>query len=128
MTDKSPVDFFQLLIPDDLFQVVVDETNRFAQQYMNATELTCFSRVCVWEKTAHTLAEMKKFLAIVITMGFVVLPQIEDGWSTKWPFAMTTFSSIHRGYWFGDETGCMHAYKIKKRRRLQWTAAGQCWE
>ena len=27
-------------------------------------------------------------------MGFVVLPQIEDAWSTKWPFAMTTFSSI----------------------------------
>jgi len=27
-------------------------------------------------------------------MGFVVLPQIEDAWSTKWPFAMPTFSSI----------------------------------
>ena len=94
MTDKSPIDFFQLLIPDDLLQVVVDETNRFAQQYINATELSRFSRVRLWEKTAHTLAEMKKFLALVITMGFVVLPQIEDAWSTKWPFAMTTFSSI----------------------------------
>ena len=93
MTDKSPIDFFQLLIPDDLLQVVVDETNRFAQQYINATELSRFSRVRLWEKTAHTLAEKKCFLP-VITMGFVVLPQIEDAWSTKWPFAMTTFSSI----------------------------------
>ena len=93
MTDKSPIDFFQL-IPDDFLQVVVDETNLFAQQYINATELSRFSRVRLWEITAHTLAEMKKFLALVITMGFVVLPQIEDAWSTKWLFAMTTFSSI----------------------------------
>ena len=65
----------------------------FAQQYINATELSRFSRVHVWEKTAHTLAEMK-FLATVITVGFVVLPQIEDLWSNKWPFAITTFSTI----------------------------------
>ena len=28
-----------------------------------------------------------------------------------------------RGYWFGNETGCAHAYKIKKWRPLQRTAA-----
>jgi len=49
MTDKSPVDFFQLLIPD-LLQVVVKETNRFAQQYIDTTELSRFSRVQAWEK------------------------------------------------------------------------------
>ena len=50
MTDKSPVDFFQLLIPDDLLQVVVDETNRFTQQYVNVTELTRLSRVVCGRK------------------------------------------------------------------------------
>ena len=94
MTDKSPVDFFQLLIPDDLLQVVVDQTNLFAQQYIGATELPRFSRVREWEKTPHNFAELKKFLAVIIIMGLVVLPQIEDAWSTKWPFATTTFSSI----------------------------------
>ena len=84
MTDKSLVDFFQLLIPDDLLQVVVKETNRFAQQYID-TELSRFSRVRAWEKKPHNLAELKKFYAIVIVMGFVVLPQIEDAWSTIWP-------------------------------------------
>ena len=54
MRDKSPIDFFELLIPDDLLQVVVDETNWFAQQYINTTELSCFSRVQLWEKK-HTL-------------------------------------------------------------------------
>ena len=58
MTDKSPVDFFQLLIPDDLLQVVVEETNRFAQQYIDTTELSRFSRVRAWEKKPHNLAEL----------------------------------------------------------------------
>ena len=75
MTDKSPVDFFQLLIPDDLLQVVVQETNRFAQQYIDTTGLSRFSRVRAWEKKPHNLADLKKFLAIVIVMGFVVLPR-----------------------------------------------------
>ena len=78
MTEKSPVDFFQLFISDELLQVIVDQTNLFAQQYIDATELSRFSRVREWEKTPHNLAEMKKFLAIIITMGLVVLPQIED--------------------------------------------------
>ena len=94
MTDKSPVEFFQLLLPDDLLQVVVDQTNLFARQYIDTTELSRFSKVREWEKRPHNLAELKKFLTIIIVMGFVELPQIEDAWSTKWPFATTTFSTI----------------------------------
>ena len=45
------------------------------------------------EKTTQP-CRVEEILAIVIVMGFVVLPQIEDAWSTKWPFAMPTFSSI----------------------------------
>lgn len=94
MTDRSPLDFFQLLVPDDLLQVVVDQTNLFARQYIDATELSRFSRVRGWEKQPHDLAELKKFLVTIIAMGLVQLPSIEDGWSTRWPFAMPTFSSI----------------------------------
>ena len=77
MTDKSPVDFFQLLIPDDLLQVVVDQTNLFAQQYIGATELPRFSRVREWEKTPHNLAELKKFLAVIIIMGWSCSPRLK---------------------------------------------------
>ena len=74
--------------------MVVDQTNLFAQQYIASTELSRYSRVREWEKTHHNIAELKKFLVIIIVMGFVQLPQIEQAWSTKWPFATTTFSSI----------------------------------
>ena len=30
------------------------------------------------------------------------------------------------GYWFGNGTGCAHAYKIRKWRPSQQTAPGQC--
>ena len=75
-------------------QVVVDQTNLYARQYIDSTDLPRRSRVHDWEKAPHDIAELKKFLAIVIVMGFVQLPQIEQAWSTKWPFASSTISSI----------------------------------
>ena len=75
-------------------QVVVDQTNLHAQQYCSSAELKTFSRVHEWDKASHDLAEMKRFLALIIVMGIVHLPHIEQAWSTKWPFASTTFYSI----------------------------------
>ncbi len=37
---------------------------------------------------------MKKFLCLVIVMESIHYPAIEDYWSTSWPFASSTFSSI----------------------------------
>ena len=55
MTDKSPVEFFQLLLPDDLLQVVVDQTNLFSMQYIDTTELSRFVESAgVGEETTHS--------------------------------------------------------------------------
>ena len=75
-------------------QVVVDQTNLYAQQYLDANELGHRSRVHDWKKAPHNLAELKKFLALIIVMGIVQLPNIEQAWSTKWPDASSSFSSI----------------------------------
>ena len=32
MSDKSPLDFFKLLVPNDILELVVDQTSLFAQQ------------------------------------------------------------------------------------------------
>ena len=48
---------------------------------------------------------------------------MQSCWSTR------TISRVHqshfqtndRGYWFGNETGCAHAHKMKKRRPSQRT-------
>ena len=49
-----------------------------------------------WVRSAHVhdVAELKKFLAMVIIMGLISYPSIEDYWVISWPLATPTFSSI----------------------------------
>ena len=77
-----------------MLETVVDETKLFSQQYIATHKLGPKSRVHRWNNTPHTLAELKKFLALIITMGLVDYPRIEDAWVTTWPFASYTFSSV----------------------------------
>ncbi len=94
MANKSPIDFLQLFVTDDILQAIVEQTNLFAQQFMDSHELPRRSRARQWDKSPHCLAELKKFLAAVIIMGLVDYPCMEDYWVTSWPFATTTFHSI----------------------------------
>ena len=94
MTNKSPIDFLQLLITDEMLEAIVVQTNLFAEQFIDKHELSSRSRVqqCNW--SPHDVAELRKFLALVVIMGLVPYPCIEDSWVTSWPFATTTFSSV----------------------------------
>ena len=44
MTNKAPIDFFQLFI-DTIVESIVEQTNLFAQQYTDSHELSRRSRV-----------------------------------------------------------------------------------
>ena len=94
MTNKAPIDFFQLFFTDIILKSIVDQTNLFAQQYMEGHELSHRSRVQQWVCSVHDLAELKRFLALIIIMGLISFPSIKDCWVTSWPFATFTFSSI----------------------------------
>ena len=94
MTNKAPIDFFQLFITDTIVESIVEQTNLFAQQYTDSHELSRRSRVQQWGRSVHDMAELKRFLALVVLMGLINFPSIEDCWVTSWPFATFTFSSI----------------------------------
>ena len=94
MTDKSPLDFFKLMVTDEMLDHIVEQTNIYAQQYIDSTTLPPHSRVHGWSKEVHNRAELKKFLAMTITMGLVNYPHIEDYWATYWPYATPTFSKV----------------------------------
>ena len=96
MTEKSLQDLFQLFVTDDMLEVITEQTKLFAQQYINSHELAQQSRVQQRVRSAHVhdVAELKKFLAMVMIMGLISYPYIEDYWVTSWPFATPTFSSI----------------------------------
>ena len=47
-----------------------------------------------WLKEEHTIAELRRFPALIIIMEIVSYPQIESHWSTSWPYATDAFSSV----------------------------------
>ena len=79
-----------------LDHIIVEQTNIYVQQYIDTTTLPPHSCVHGWKKV-HNQAELKKFLAMIITMGLVNYPRVEDYWATYWPYAIPSFSKvIHR--------------------------------
>lgn len=81
MINKSPIDFFSLLVTDDVLNKIVLRTNAYAINKISlANEASKAARIRDW--VATNLTEIKKFFALIIYMGIVRLPKIADYWST----------------------------------------------
>ena len=74
-----PIDIFLQFLSDDILEMIVQETNRFAQQIIESAPLTRKSRLNSW--IPMTKSEFKIFLGLVIYMGLVPLPEISLYWS-----------------------------------------------
>ena len=98
MTEKFLLDFFQLFVTDDMLEAITEQTKLFAQQYIDSHELAQRSRVqqWVWYAHVHEVVELKKFLAMVITMGLISYPSIEEYRVTSWPFPFSSILSHDR--------------------------------
>ena len=64
MSGKDSVDFFQLFLTDNMLERIVEETNRYANDFIESNELPPHSRVQQWKNCS--LDEIKKFAAITI--------------------------------------------------------------
>ena len=91
---NRPLEYFTLLMTDDMLQNIVTQTNLNAQQYIESHDIPPHSRVRRWSKFAHDLSELKKFFAIIILMGLVRYPEIESHWAIHWPFTNSHCSSV----------------------------------
>eukprot|EP00745_Piridium_sociabile_P004562 TRINITY_DN12743_c0_g1_i2.p1 TRINITY_DN12743_c0_g1~~TRINITY_DN12743_c0_g1_i2.p1 ORF type:complete len:167 (+),score=34.64 TRINITY_DN12743_c0_g1_i2:343-843(+) len=80
--DFSPVDYFQLFFPDDVFQFLATETNRYAAQFLQGRALSTHSRFKKWVET--DMSEMKAFAALQIAMGLCQKSDLEEYWSEWW--------------------------------------------
>ena len=86
---STPLDYFQQFVPDALFQTIVDETNLYARQWIDSHTRYLLekpkSRVHVWIKQGQTnVEEMKAFIAVVVNMGLIKLPDIPSYWCTQY--------------------------------------------
>ena len=94
MSGASPLQFFQQMVSDQMLDNIVEQTNLYAQQYMESTNLPPNSRAHGWSHSPFNRVELKKFLAMTITMGIVSYPEMEDYWSTSLPYATPAFSKV----------------------------------
>lgn len=90
--DATPLQVFQILLPDDILQVVVSQTNLYAQQVLSKGGLKKSSRVKLWKPV--TLMELKNFIALTIFMGLDEKPAIADYWAKRGIFHNYVFRSI----------------------------------
>ena len=92
MNNKSPIDFFKMLVTLDN---IVDQTNLYANEFFeNHSAIPPRSRLHSWKKIFLSVSEFLKVLALIVVMGVVRLPRMEDHWAQKWPFESHSFSKI----------------------------------
>ena len=83
------VDFLGLLLDDEFFKLLVDQTNLYAAQYLAAQlELPPHSRIRKWVDVS--IPDMKTFLSLYLLTGIVVKPELQQYWSTN-PLIKTEF-------------------------------------
>lgn len=80
--DKNEFNFLNLILPPEIFDILVTQTNLYAQQVQEKLDKPD-SR---WTDT--TLDEMKAFIGIRLYMRILQLPAMEMYWSTDyvWKF------------------------------------------
>ena len=86
--ELKPLDVYSNMVTDDIYDLIVQQTNLNAQQVISSQRISRKSRLSRWKDTDKT--EMKKFLAIVLYMGVIKHPSIETYWSED-PFYKNNF-------------------------------------
>ncbi|KAJ8927402.1 hypothetical protein NQ314_020182, partial [Rhamnusium bicolor] len=76
--DKDPWDFYKLLVNQEIITMMVEETNKYAEQ-CKAKEQAPKARIHEWYNTNEE--EMEKFIDPFLWMGLVSFPTIESYWS-----------------------------------------------
>lgn len=92
MSNFTPVDFFHLFFPNEAFELISSETNRYAQQCLDMpAEFEPCSWFQAWRDTSPN--KIKAFLALQIAMVLCQKPAHADYWSGFWLTALP-FSSV----------------------------------
>ena len=93
---ERPIDLFKLFVTTPMLEHIVGQTNLSANQHLESQDVVPRSRVRQWRNITHTLQELLEFLFLVLIqmMGLVRLPQIENHWSTTWPYATNALSGV----------------------------------
>lgn len=123
--DIGPMDYFKLFFTDEIIELMVIETNRNAQQFLNTQRVSRGSRFSFWQPINKN--DMEKFMGLLLWMGLVNMTSIADYWSKaeryKNSVASNTmsrnkFELILRFWHFEDNETADKADRLYKVRKL----------
>ncbi|XP_071136695.1 piggyBac transposable element-derived protein 4-like [Mytilus edulis] len=91
--NSKPIAYFYLLMTLNFLQQIVQETNRYARDFIASRErIRRFSRLHDWPKVGETtLTEIKGFFAVILNMGLVRKATIAEYWNCKLPSQDTSW-------------------------------------
>lgn len=127
-TDRSaltPHHVFSVFFDEEVLDLIVTETNRYAAQILDSKDISKGARLTCWTETNRD--EIRKFFGIVMYMGLIIYPTIEDYWSTHPLFknnilpqimSRNRFQLLLRCIHFADNTLAKDADKTHKFREI----------
>ena len=75
------VQFVEQILTDEFIQLIVDQTNLYATQFLDREVPTTKSRSKEWKEV--TIEDIRKYISLSILMSIHTLPSIPDYWSTN---------------------------------------------
>lgn len=80
--DYMPVHYFKMFFPLEALELICNETNRYADQFLTNNELSRYSRFHKWQET--TVGEIQAYVGLQIAMGMCQKNELEDYWGKYW--------------------------------------------
>lgn len=101
--DAKPVDYFFMLAGDYFFEMVVNETNIYAEQlFLQKGQ----GRISEWKPV--TKEELKVFIGLLLHMGTIQCARVQDYWKTHRLFNIPCFRSYMSRNRFLLILRCLH--------------------
>ena len=97
MSDNTPLEFFILKVTDEMLERSCSKRIYMPNNSSAATILLLTPGCMIGKKATYDLSELKKLLALIVVMGFVNNPTLEDYWATYWPYGTLTFAKVRQG-------------------------------
>ncbi|KAL4122494.1 hypothetical protein QTP88_014816 [Uroleucon formosanum] len=73
------MDYFKFFFIDEIIDLMVIETNRNAQRFLNTEKITRGSRFSFWQPINQN--DMEKYMGLLMWMGLIKITSIADYWS-----------------------------------------------
>ncbi|XP_076637467.1 piggyBac transposable element-derived protein 4 isoform X1 [Colletes latitarsis] len=108
----KPIEYFNLFFTNSLWAMMVEETNKYAEEILSKSTRTDNSRMVNWYPV--TILELKAFVAVLLEMGITNRPTIYSYWTEssraipwfKKMFSRNRFQNILRWFHIVDNKKC----------------------